>query len=44
MTYKGWTTHITPTHITATKGDEELTIRTQDVEVIKRAIDRREAK
>lgn len=43
MTYKNWTIHTTPTSITATKGDEELTIRTTDMEVMKRAIDRREA-
>lgn len=41
MTYKGWTIHITPTEMTATKGDEELTIRTTDMEVMKRAIRRR---
>lgn len=41
MTYKGWTIRITPTEITATKGDEELTIRTRNLELVKRAIKRR---
>ncbi len=46
MTYKGWTIHITPDSITATKDGEELTIRKfgeRGMELIKNAIDRREA-
>ena len=46
MTYKGWTIHITPDSITATKDGEELTIRKfgeRGMELIKNTIDRREA-
>lgn len=41
MTYKGWTIHVTPTSITATKDGEELTIRTTDMKLMKKAIRRR---
>ncbi len=46
MTYKGWTIHITPDSIAATKGDEELTIYVageRGLQLMKNAIDRREA-
>jgi len=45
MTYKGWTIHTTPTSITATKDDEELTVYVtgkRGLALMKRAIDRRE--
>ncbi len=46
MTYKGWTIHVTPNSITATKDSEELTIYVtgeKGLQLMRNAIDRREA-
>ncbi len=46
MQRKGWTIHITPTSITATKDSEELTIYVtgeRGLRLMRNAIDRREA-